>query len=223
MTTLNSAIQDVDIKALAAGDQSKFDFSLAAADARLQALKPLLQTATFHLTGNAHIDAAWLWPWTETVDVVKRTFGTALQLITSTRTTPTPSPPPLTTSGWPTSIRDERRDQAPHQGRRWEIVGGMWVEPDLNMPDGESLVRQLLVGKRCTSRHTAWMSASAGTLTASLHLAVAADLQEVRRRLFCHQKMTWNDTNQLPFKLFWWSRPTAPSPHLLPHDYVNST
>ena len=31
---------------------------------------------------------------------------------------------------------------------RWEIVGGMWVEPDLNMPDGESLVRQLLVGKR---------------------------------------------------------------------------
>ena len=38
MTTLNSAIQDVDIKALAAGDQSKFVFSLAAADARLQAL-----------------------------------------------------------------------------------------------------------------------------------------------------------------------------------------
>ena len=36
---------------------------------------------TFHLTGNSHIDAAWLWPWTETVDVVKRTFGTALQLM----------------------------------------------------------------------------------------------------------------------------------------------
>src|ERR1019366_3765591 len=31
---------------------------------------------------------------------------------------------------------------------RWEIIGGMWVEPDLNMPDGESLVRQILVGKR---------------------------------------------------------------------------
>src|SRR5277367_6295092 len=34
------------------------------------------------------------------------------------------------------------------QEGRWEIVGGMWVEPDLNMPSGESLVRQLLVGKR---------------------------------------------------------------------------
>ncbi len=31
---------------------------------------------------------------------------------------------------------------------RWEVIGGMWVEPDLNMPDGESLVRQILVGKR---------------------------------------------------------------------------
>ena len=40
-----------------------------------------MQKATYHLTGNSHIDAAWLWPWTETVDVVKRTFGTALQLM----------------------------------------------------------------------------------------------------------------------------------------------
>ena len=31
---------------------------------------------------------------------------------------------------------------------RWEVIGGMWVEPDLNMPDGESLVRQILYGKR---------------------------------------------------------------------------
>ena len=31
----------------------------------------LLQKADIHLTGNAHIDAAWLWPWTETVEVVR--------------------------------------------------------------------------------------------------------------------------------------------------------
>ena len=48
---------------------------------KLEALKPMLQQATLHLTGNSHIDAAWLWPWTETVDAVKRTFGTALQLM----------------------------------------------------------------------------------------------------------------------------------------------
>ena len=30
----------------------------------------------------------------------------------------------------------------------WVPVGGMWVEPDANMPDGEALARQLLYGKR---------------------------------------------------------------------------
>ena len=91
MDTLNAAIRAVDIKALDHAESSssitksesqfEFDTSLKAARVRLEALKPLLEQATFHLTGNAHIDAAWLWPWTETVDVVKRTFGTALQLM----------------------------------------------------------------------------------------------------------------------------------------------
>ena len=81
MATLNDAIRAVDLKALDAHDQAKFDESLKAAHTKLEALLPLMQTATCHLTGNSHIDAAWLWPWTETVDVVKRTFGTALQLM----------------------------------------------------------------------------------------------------------------------------------------------
>src|SRR6202012_3140291 len=68
-------------KALDASDQKKFDASLKQSTGELEALKPLLQQATFHLTGNSHIDAAWLWPWTETVDVVRRTFSTALQLM----------------------------------------------------------------------------------------------------------------------------------------------
>jgi alpha-mannosidase len=62
--TLNGAITAVDLDALDAGDQAKFDASLQAAQQKLEALKPLLQQATFHVTGNSHIDAAWLWPWT---------------------------------------------------------------------------------------------------------------------------------------------------------------
>src|SRR6516165_1546209 len=91
MNTLDDAIRTADLQALdAAGAQSvearaksqaKFDASLKASHSKLEALLPLMQTATWHLTGNSHIDAAWLWPWTETVDVVKRTFGTALQLM----------------------------------------------------------------------------------------------------------------------------------------------
>jgi alpha-mannosidase len=81
MAKLTDAIRAVDLSALDAHDQAKFDASLKAAHAKLEALKPLLLQVTYHLTGNSHIDAAWLWPWTETVDVVKRTFGTALQLM----------------------------------------------------------------------------------------------------------------------------------------------
>ncbi len=103
----------------------------------------------YHLTGNSHIDAAWLWPWTETVDVVKRTFGTALQLMYEY--------PEYTYTQSAAAYNEWIADKYPEMNAeiarrikegRWEIVGGMWVEPDLNMPDGESLVRQILVGKR---------------------------------------------------------------------------
>jgi alpha-mannosidase len=78
---LQSAIQSVSLAALSAANQTAFDDSLRQAQAGLMTLRPLLQRADIHLTGNAHIDAAWLWPWTETVEVVRQTFGTALQLM----------------------------------------------------------------------------------------------------------------------------------------------
>ncbi len=156
--TLNAAINAVDVAALDHADsgsaitkselQFEFDTSLKAAQMQLEALRPLLQTATFHLTGNSHIDAAWLWPWTETVGVVRSTFSTALQLMHEY--------PGYTFTQSATAYNEWLADKYPGlndeikqriQEGRWEIVGGMWVEPDLNMPDGESLVRQLLVGK----------------------------------------------------------------------------
>src|SRR5208283_4577685 len=50
------AINRVDLNALDAYDQAKFDASLLAAHKKLELLKPLLQQATYHLTGNSHID-----------------------------------------------------------------------------------------------------------------------------------------------------------------------
>src|ERR1035437_2428862 len=78
---LERSIKSVDLGALDAGDQQVFDASLRKAEAELAPTGKVLGENTFHLTGNSHIDAAWLWPWTETVDVVKRTFGTAAQLM----------------------------------------------------------------------------------------------------------------------------------------------
>ena len=224
MATLTDAIDTVDLKALDANDQAKFDASVLASQKKLEALKPLLQTATMHLTGNSHIDAAWLWPWTETVDVVKRTFGTALQLMYEyPRYTYTQSAAAY--NEWVAQKYPDMNaaiKQRIAEGR-WEVVGGMWVEPDLNMPDGESLVRQLLVGKR-------WYKNAYGV---DVRIGWNPDsfgynwqLPQIYKKsgvdYFVTQKMTWNDTNQLPFKLFWWESPDGSKVlSYFPHDYAN--
>jgi alpha-mannosidase len=232
MATLNDAIGAVDLSALDAASvpqtreqsQTKFDASLRASHQKLDALKPLLERTTFHLTGNSHIDAAWLWPWTETVDVVKRTFGTALQLMYEY--------PQYTYTQSAAAYNEWMAEKYPDMNAeiakrikegRWEIVGGMWVEPDLNMPDGESLVRQLLVGKR-------WFQQAYGV---DVRIGWNPDsfgytwqLPQIYKKsgvdYFVTQKMTWNDTNQLPFKLFWWESPDGSKVlTYFPHDYAN--
>jgi hypothetical protein len=225
MTTLNRAIQDVDLKALAAGDQTKFDFSLAAADARLQALKPLLTQATFHLTGNSHIDAAWLWPWTETVDVVKRTFGTALQLMyeypdyTYTQSA-------AAYNEWMAQKYPEMNDEIKraHQGRplgdRRRHVGRARPQHARRRiarppaPRRQALV-QAGIRRRCPHR-----------LEPRFSFGYTWQLPQIYKKsgvdYFVTQKMTWNDTNQLPFKLFWWESPDGSKVlTYFPHDYVN--
>ena len=224
MDALNGAIAVVDLKALDEHDQVKFDASLKASQEKLEVLEPLLRTATFHLTGNSHIDAAWLWPWTESVDTVKRTFGTALQLMYEY--------PEYTYTQSAAAYNDWLAQKYPGMNAeiaqrikegRWEIVGGMWVEPDLNIPDGESLVRQLLVGKRWYKQaygvdvRIGWNPDSFG---------YTWQLPQIYKKsgvdYFVTQKMTWNDTNQLPFKLFWWESPDGSKVlSYFPHDYAN--
>jgi alpha-mannosidase len=185
---------------------------------------PLMQKASYHLTGNSHIDAAWLWPWTETVDVVKRTFGTALQLMYEY--------PQYTYTQSAAAYNEWMAQKYPDMNAeikqrikegRWEIVGGMWVEPDLNMPDGESLVRQLLVGKRWYKQaygvdvHIGWNPDSFG---------YTWQLPQIYKKsgvdYFVTQKMAWNDTNQLPFKYFYWESPDGSKVlAYFPHDYAN--
>jgi alpha-mannosidase len=99
----------------------------------------------------------------------------------------------------------------------------MWIEPDLNMPDGESQVRSLLLGKRFFQKQygvdvrIGWNPDSFG---------YNWQLPQIYKRsgvdYFVTQKMTWNDTNQLPFKLFWWESPDGSKVlTYFPHDYAN--
>jgi alpha-mannosidase len=223
--TLGKAIGQVDLKALDNADQMQFDSSLRDAETTLEALKPMMDQATLHLTGNSHIDAAWLWPWTETVDTVKNTFSTALQLMNEY--------PSYTYTQSAAAYNDWMARDYPEidaqikkriQEGRWEVVGGMWVEPDLNMPDGESTARSLLIGKRWYQQHygvdvrIGWNPDSFG---------YNWQLPQIYKKsgvdYFVTQKMTWNDTNQLPFKLFWWESPDGSKVlTYFPHDYANT-
>ena len=108
-------------------------------------------TRTHEITaiGHAHIDTAWLWPLEETYRKCVRTFATQLRLMERY--------PDYRFAcsqaqqyAW---IRDrepglwERIKAAVERGQ-WLPVGGTWIEPDCNLPAGESLVRQFLYGQR---------------------------------------------------------------------------
>lgn len=235
MDTLYAAIGSVDVAALDHADspssitksemQFAFDTSLKAAQARLEALRPLMRQATFLLDGNAHIDAAWLWPWTESVDVVKRTYGTALQLMDE-------YPDYVFTQSaaayneWLAEKYPELNAEIKQRIKegRWEIVGGMWVEPDLNMPDGESLVRQILVGKRYFEKNfgvdvkIGWNPDSFG-----YNWQLPQIYKKSGMDYFVTQKLMWaHEFTTFPYKFFWWQSPDGS--RLLtyfPHDYAD--
>ena len=226
---LNKAIETIDVKALdapGAAGQQRFDASLRTAEKQLSALMPTLQQATFHETGNSHIDAAWLWPWTETVDVVHRTFSTAAQLLNEyPKYTYTQSAAQY--NEWMADKYPELNDEIKQniKAKRWELVGGMWVEPDLNLPDGESLVRSILIGKRYYEKeygvdvHIGWNPDSFG-----YNWQLPQIYKKTGIDTFVTQKMEWNDTNQLPFKLFWWQSPDGSKVlTYFPHGYGNTS
>jgi len=222
--TLVKAIEQVDLAALDAGDQSRFDASLKSSHATVSSLLPMLQKAQVTLVGNAHIDAAWLWPRSETIDVVKRTFSTSLQLMQEypgyhyTQSA-------ADYNEWMADKYPEMTSEIARRIKegRWEVVGGMWIEPDLNIPDGESTARSILLGKRWFQQHygvdvhVGWNPDSFG---------YNWQLPQIYKRsgidYFVTQKMSWNDTNKLPFKLFWWESPDGSKVlTYFPHGYAN--
>ena len=223
---LDKAVHDIDFSALDQGDQAAFTRSLAAAEQDMQPINSWMKQFTVRLVGNAHIDMAWLWPWTETVEVVRDTFRTALQLMDEY--------PAFTYTQ--SSVRDYEwlRDKYPAEFSeiqkrvregRWELVGGMWVEPDLNMPDGESMVRQILVGKRFF-QHEFGVDVNVGWNPDSF--GYTWQLPQIYRKSgfdsFVTQKLSWNDTTVFPYKLFWWQSPDGSRVlTYFPHGYSGTT
>jgi alpha-mannosidase len=221
---VDRAVKAVDFSTLDKGDQAAFDASLKAAQAKLEPLKPWLQQFTIRAVGNSHIDMAWLWPWTETVEVVRNTFQSVLDLMREYPGFKFTMSSARTYEWMQEKYPDlfAQIQQRVKEGR-WEVIGGMWVEPDLNMPDGESLVRQILVGKRYFQKNfgvdvkIGWNPDSFG---------YSYQLPQIYKKsgmdYFVTQKLQWaHEFTTFPYKLFWWQSPDGS--RLLtyfPHDYA---
>ena len=108
-----------------------------------------MKDKTLYMIGNAHIDPVWLWQWPEGFHEVKATFRSALDRMNEYGEFVFASSSALFYE-W--VEKSDPKMFAEIQQRvaegRWQIVGGWWIEPDCNLPGGESFVRQGLYGQR---------------------------------------------------------------------------
>ncbi len=156
--------------------------------------------------GHAHIDTAWLWPIEETRRKVRRTFSTAVDLLKrhpDFRFAQSFAEYYRYLEDDDPALMDEVRAQVAAGG--WAPTGGLWVEPDINMPSGESLVRQAVYGqlyfeRTFGARHTnGWLPDTFG-----FSPALPQILNGVGLKSLFTIKLGWSETNPFPHTRFWW-------------------
>ena len=207
LKTLAAAIAQINWGAVA--DAIAFERSLSQLRQVVLPLAAIIQQHCIHLLGHAHLDMAWLWTATETYEVAQRTFTSVLNLqqgfpnLTFCHSTPA-------LYAW---IEEHRPDlfkaiQAAVACGSWEVVGGMWIEPEVNLPSGEALVRHLLYGQRYTQEKfgtttkVAWLPDSFGFSWQLPQLFKESGIE-----YFVTGKLHWNDSTTFPHGVFWWQSP----------------
>jgi alpha-mannosidase len=116
------------------------------------------------LVGTSQINTAWLQRYPETIDLTRSVFSQALRHLEKYPDFYFAHGQAL--SYWWMEQNDpalfESIQKAVREGR-WEILGGAWVEGDMNLVSGEAMARQFLYGKRYLKEKfgvevkTAWM------------------------------------------------------------------
>jgi alpha-mannosidase len=156
--------------------------------------------------GHAHIDTAWLWPLAETYRKTLRTFSTAVRYMDEY-----PDYRFVCSQAQQYAWIKERnpdlwaRIRAKVEAGQFIPVGGSWIEPDLNLPSGESLVRQLLHGQRFFQREFArrheefWAPDAFGYNGQLPQLLRGAGITR-----FLTQKLSWNRFNRPENHTFVW-------------------
>ena len=176
--------------------------------------------------GHAHIDTGWLWPVRESIRKCARTFSTQIALLDRY---------PSFVFGASQAqhyqfVKDhypalyEKVKEKVAQGR-WEIQGAMWVEADNNLISGESIVRQILLGKN-------FFREEFGVEVRNLWLpdvfGYSASLPQILKKAgvdyFVTQKISWSQFNKFPYHTFIWKGIDGSEVinHFPPEDNYNS-
>ena len=161
-----------------------------------------------HVTmlGHTHIDVAWLWRVKHSREKSARSFSTVNRLMEK-------YPEYVFIQSQPQLyeyIKEDYPDIYEHIQRRvgegrWEPSGAMWVECDCNLTSGESIIRQILVGKNFFKKEFdfdsefLWLPDVFG-----YSWALPQILKKSGVNTFMTTKISWNDTNRLPYDTFIW-------------------
>ncbi len=167
---------------------------------------PKCSEVIFHCIGHTHIDVAWLWRLKHTREKSARSFSTVLRLMEK-------YPEYLFLQSQP-QLYDYIKQDYPelyqqikekvNEGK-WEVEGGMWIESDCNIPSGESLVRQLLLGTRFfkeefgKENEVLWLPDVFG-----YSWALPQILKKSGFKSFMTTKISWNQYNRMPHDTFQW-------------------
>jgi alpha-mannosidase len=107
-----------------------------------------MKNKTLHMIGNAHLDPVWLWQWQEGFQETKATFRSALDRLNEYDDFVFTSSSAVMYE-WVENNDPEMFEEIKVRIKegRWQICGGWWIQPDCNIPSGESFVRQGLYGQ----------------------------------------------------------------------------
>lgn len=188
-----------------------FNASLREADAYLQAelyqkYAGSGQDISVICIGHTHIDVAWLWTLAQTREKTQRSFATVLSLMKRY--------PEYKFMSSQAQLYDYLKQESPETyeevkkmiaAGRWEVEGAMWVEADCNLTSGESLVRQVLFGKRFFKKE---FGVESKVLWLPDVFGYSAALPQILKKAgvdyFVTSKISWNETNTMPYDMFRW-------------------
>jgi alpha-mannosidase len=174
------------------------------------------------MIGNAHIDPVWLWQWPEGYQEVRATFQSALDRMEE-------YPDFVFTCDSSLFFEwVEEHDPALFETireriaeGRFQVVGGWWVEPDCNIPSGESFVRQALYGQRYLREKFGITATTGANLDSFGH---NASIPQILRKSGIDSYVFLRPgpkEKTLESPIFWWESPDGSRvlAYRIPHEY----